>query len=270
MCAVGTVSAMTSTTPLPYDAIEHLRLDGTEFIRIVSQADPTVSVPHCGDWQLGDLAFHVAEVWHFWAEVVADTITDRTEIRDIAKLTRPDSHAAIITLLFDAHVRLCNALHAADASVQVWTWTGSNQPVAWVERRMVQETMVHLWDAGRTQGDDLGFDPIVCADGIDEWLTWFAAEERAEGEMKVGGTVHLHCTDDVLPDGAGEWFISAMKEPKATFTREHRKGDAAIRGEAQDILMWLWRRLTSRDASTLEIIGDDVVARRFQAFTDLT
>jgi len=261
---------MTSSAPLPFDAIEHLRLDGTEFIRIVSQGDPTLSVATCGDWRLDDLAFHVAETWHFWAEVVANAIADRTAIREVTTLVRPDDHAAVIDLLFDAHVRLCTALHDADPSLEVWTWTGANQPVAWVHRRMVHETMVHLWDAGRTQGDDLGFDPIVCADGIDEWLTWFAAEERAEGEMKVGGTVHLHCIDEALPDGAGEWYVSAMKEPKATFTREHRKGDAAIRGEAQDILMWLWRRLTSRDASTLEIIGDEVVARRFQAFTDLT
>jgi hypothetical protein len=29
--------------------------------------------------------------------------------------------------------------------------------------------------------------------------------------------------------------------------------------------MWLWRR-----SSNIEITGDEVVARRFQAFTDLT
>ncbi len=261
---------MNTPAPLPYDAIEHLRLDGTEFIRIVSQADPTLSVPNCGDWRLGDLAFHVAEAWHFWAEVVAGAMTDRTQIRDVAKLVRPDEHAAVVDLLFDAHVRLCTALHDADPALRVWTWTGANQPIAWVSRRMVLETMVHLWDAGLTQGYELEFDAVVAADGIEEWLTWFAALERAEGEMKVGGTVHLHCTDDELPAGAGEWFISSMKEPKATFTREHRKGDVAIRGQAHDILMWLWRRIDSRSESTLEFIGDEVVARRFQAFTDLT
>ena len=261
---------MNSPVLLPYDAIEHLRLDGTEFIRIASQADPTLAVASCGDWRLGDLAFHVAEAWHFWAEVVAGGMTDRTQIPDVAKLVRPDEHAGVIDLLFDAHVRLCTALHDSDPALQVWTWTGSNQPVAWVARRMVLETMVHLWDAGLTQGYELEFDAAVAADGIDEWLTWFAALERAEGEMKVGGTVHLHCTDDELPDGTGEWFISSMKEPKATFTREHRKGDVAIRGQAHDILMWLWRRIDARSESTLEFIGDEVVARRFQAFTDLT
>jgi uncharacterized protein (TIGR03083 family) len=261
---------MNTPAPLPYDAIEHLRLDGTEFIRIVSQADPTLSVPSCGDWRLGDLAFHVAGAWNFWAEVVAGGLNDRTQIHDVVKLVRPDEHAAVIDLLFDAHVRLCTALHDADPALRVWTWTGANQPIAWVARRMVHETMVHLWDAGLTQGYELEFDAVVAADGIEEWLTWFAALERAEGEMKVGGTVHLHCTDDELPDGAGEWFISSMKEPKATFTREHRKGDVAIRGQAHDIFMWLWRRIDSRSESTLEFIGDEVVARRFQAFTDLS
>lgn len=267
---VGTVSLMNSATPLPYDAIEHLRLDGTEFIRIASEADPTLSVASCDGWRLSDLAFHVAQTWRFWTEVVTGGISDRTQIRDITRLQQPDEHAAAVDLLLDAHVRLCQALDHADQGLQVWTWTGSTQPVAWVARRMVHETMVHLWDAGLAQGYELEFDAVVAADGIDEWLTWFAALERADGEMKVGGTVHLHCTDDDLPEGSGEWFVSAMKEPKATFTREHRKGDVAIRGQAHDILMWLWRRIDFRSNSSIEIIGDEVVARRFQAFTDLS
>ena len=256
---------MTTPGSLPYDAIEHIRLDGTEFIRLVSKADPTLSVPTCPGWDLGDLAFHVAHAWNFWAGVVSTGLTDRTGIRDLPELERPSDHAGVIDVLFDAHVRLCNALHASEASTHVWTWTGSTQPIAWVQRRMTHETMVHLWDAGQAIGLDFEFGAAVSADGIDEWLTWFAAEERAEGEMKVGGTVHLHCTDPELADGVGEWFISAMKEPKATFTREHRKGDAAIRGRAQDILMWLWRR-----GEEVDVIGDVVVARRFRAFTDLT
>lgn len=256
---------MTTPAPLPYDAIEHIRLDGTEFIRLMSDADPTLSVPACPDWRLNDLAIHVAHTWNHWAGVVSMQITDRNDIRNIAELKQPSDHAGVIDMLFDAHVRLCDALHEADDQAQVWTWTGSTQPIAWVARRMTQETMVHLWDAGQAIGLDFEFAPDAAADGIDEWLTWFAAGERAEGEMKAGGTVHLHCTDDELPDGSGEWFISAMKEPKATFTREHRKGDAAIRGSAQAILMWVWRR-----GDDVEVIGDEVVARRFRAFTDLT
>ena len=256
---------MTVSAALPYDAIEHIRLDGTELIRLVSDADPTLSVPHCPGWSLRELTFHVARGWNFWAGVLSAGITSRNNVREIPKIERSPDHARLVDALFDAHVRLCDALHATDASMQVWTWTGSTQRVPWVARRMTHETMVHLWDAGQAIGLDFEFAAEVAADGIDEWLTWFAAGERAEGEKKVGGTIKLSCTDAELLPGHGEWFVSAMKEPKATFIRANRKGDAAIRGTAQDILMWLWRR-----SSNIEITGDEVVARRFQAFTDLT
>ncbi len=126
---------------------------------------------------------------------------------------------------------------------------------------------MHRFDAAHAVGDTYEVPTVVAADGIDEFLMWFAGTERREGEMKPGGTVHLHCTDTTEADIAGgEWFVSSLKEPICTFTREHRKGDAAVRGRAHDILMWLWRR--SDDG--IEIIGDEVVARRFRAYTDLT
>ena len=256
---------MTVSAALPYDATEQIRLDGTELIRLVSNADPTLSVPQCPGWSLSELTFHVARGWNYWAGVLSAGITSRNDVREIPEIERSPDHARLVDALFDAHVRLCDALHATDASMQVWTWTGSTQRVPWVARRMTHETMVHLWDAGQAIGLDFEFPAEVAADGIDEWLTWFAAAERAEGEKKVGGTVKLKCTDSKLLPGHHEWFVSAMKEPKATFTRANRKGDVAIRGPAQDILMWLWRR-----SSNIEITGDEVVARRFQAFTDLT
>ena len=256
---------MTEPAPLLYDALDHIRVDGTEFLRLVSDADLTTSVSACPGWRLGDLVHHVGEVWNFWASIVSEGITDRNDVRNVAAPARPETDAELVASAFKSHVRLCEALHAADLDQKVWTWTGAPQPTAWVRRRMAQETLTHLWDAGVALGFEIDFPSAISADGIDEFLMWFAASDRREGEMKVGGTVHLHCTDDDLPEGAGEWFIAAMKEPAAIFTREHRKGDVAIRGRAQDILMWLWRR----DDEGLEMIGDKVVARRFRAFSEL-
>ena len=51
----------------------------------------------------------------------------------------------------------------------------------------------------------------------------------------------------------------------ATFTREHAKGDAAIRGRSADLLLWLWKR----EAGRIEILGDAAVADRFRNYTDL-
>ncbi|MDG2039113.1 MAG: hypothetical protein P8J30_01360, partial [Ilumatobacter sp.] len=164
------------------------------------------------------------------------------------------------------HNELFSALVDAGTDQEVWTWTGANRDTAWVRRRVVQETAVHRFDAASAVSDPYKVPRAIAADGIDEFLMWFAGTERREGEMKPGGTVHLHCTDTSETDvAAGEWFVSSLKEPNCTFTREHRKGDAAIRGRAHDILMWLWRR---SDAG-IEIIGNDVVARRFRAYTNL-
>jgi hypothetical protein len=59
--------------------------------------------------------------------------------------------------------------------------------------------------------------------------------------------------------------VSRLDESGIEFSREHAKGDAAVRGRAHDLLMWLWRR----DASGVEILGDVDVAQRFRAFPSL-
>jgi uncharacterized protein (TIGR03083 family) len=167
-----------------------------------------------------------------------------------------------------------SALLSVSDDTEVWTWTGSNQPEVWVERRMTQETAVHRWDASNAVGLPYEIPTAVAADGIDEFLTWFAARRPTEGAVRVGGTVHLHCTDtdaDII-EGAdrrsaahGEWMVQRLDESGIEFTREHAKGDAAVRGRANDLLLWLWRR----DAGPVEILGDASVAERFRAFPAL-
>jgi uncharacterized protein (TIGR03083 family) len=254
-----------SVTDLPFDAIETLRTDGVGFIDLVAAHDPTTTIPTCPGWTLDDLAYHQGEVWHFWGRVVSSGITQRGQLRTIQQVARPRGDM-VIDWLAATHNELFSALVDAGVEREVWTWTGANRTTAWVRRRMVHEAAVHRFDAANAVGGPYYVPTVVAADGIDEFLTWFLGSERREGAMKVGGTVHLHCTDTTVDDVAGgEWFISSVKEPTATFTREHRKGDAAVRGRAHDLLMWLWRR--SDDG--VEIIGDDVVARRFRAYTEL-
>jgi uncharacterized protein (TIGR03083 family) len=133
---------------------------------------------------------------------------------------------------------------------------------------MTQETAVHRWDAANAVGIPYEIPVAVAADGIDEFLTWFAARRVADGAVAVGGSVHLHCTDtgaDTQPSVNGEWLVSRLDESGIEFSREHAKGDAAVRGRAHDLLMWLWRR----DASGVEILGDVDVAQRFRAFPSL-
>ena len=74
--------------------------------------------------------------------------------------------------------------------------------------------------------------------------------------------MHLHCTDV-----AGEWTVRPNDAGGFDVTREHAKGDCAIRGAASDILLALWRRRAAVDASTWS--ATPTSPRRFVARTSL-
>jgi uncharacterized protein (TIGR03083 family) len=262
-----------SSSGLPYDALAHLRTDGVQFLQIVTDHELGIQVPSCPGWNLGDLAWHLGNVWNRWGRIVSEGITTADGLAAIEQPPRP-ADELLVDWASVAHTSVFSALTRAGDDVEVWTWTGANQPVAWVERRMAQETAVHRWDAANAVGLPYDIPTPVAADGIDEFLTWFAARRVSDAASPVGGTVHLHCTDthSEVSEGsddraavAGEWLVSRLDESGIDVTREHAKGDAAIRGRACDLLLWLWRR----DAGPVEILGDAGVAERFRAFPAL-
>ena len=66
---------------------------------------------------------------------------------------------------------------------------------------------------------------------------------RSPGDGRV---VHLHATD-----AAGEWLVR-FDEGSVVVERGHAKGDAAVRGAAADLLLWMWGRLP---LERLELFG---------------
>ena len=261
------------TPPLPYDAISHLRTDAVRLVEIITDHGFDHDVPSCPGWTLRDLAWHVGGVWNFWGRVVAEGVTSVDVLRSWEESPRP-SDAFLVDWVMAAHTSLFSALADAEPDQEVWTWTGANRDARWVERRMTQETSVHRWDASNAVALPYDIPVAVAADGVDEYLTWFAGRGATADATPVGGTVHLHCTDTAahVAEGAddrsavgGEWFVSDLTPAGATFTREHRKGDVAIRGRAADLVLWLWKRYHG----SVEILGDAGMAERFRSYTDL-
>lgn len=253
---------------LPYDATELLQTNGITFIDLVRDHDHATPVPSCPGWDLADLAYHQGEVWDFWMNVVARGITEVAELRALDDPPRTEGDL-LIDWLATTHNGMYSALVGSPPDRAVWTWTGADRDAEWVRRRMAQESAIHLWDAANAVGYPYEVPTSVAADGIDEFLQYFLGRRRVEGAPDVGGTVHLHCTDTTADDVAGgEWFVDEVSDGARSFTREHRKGDAAVRGSAHDLLLWLWRR-DQPDADGVEVIGDADVAARFRDFTDL-
>ncbi|MGI8754645.1 MAG: maleylpyruvate isomerase N-terminal domain-containing protein [Acidimicrobiales bacterium] len=152
---------------------------------------------------------------------------------------------------------------AVDPSAPVAHFAGA-ATVAWWMRRQAQEVSVHRVDAqdavhaaGGPAPDDLAADGA--ADGMAEWATFFLPRWSGRaGPVPAdlfGRSLHLHGTDDPTPAGGAEWFITLGAEIEVHAT--HAKGDVALRGPAQDLLLTLWRR---RPLAALDVIGDPTVA----------
>lgn len=236
------------------DLLAALERDGRALIASCTAAAPGTIVEACPAWTVDDLLWHVTEVHHFWRSIVAVRAGDPKEV---VRPTRPADPAALPELAQRELVELLATLSSTDPATEVWTWS-SQHDVAFVVRRMAQETAVHRWDADRAAGLDVAIDAELASDGIDEFLEHFIHDPNADAHLD--GSVHIHCTDV-----AGEWTTRLVDGALIT-TREHAKGDCALRGSAGRILLALWRR---RPLDEVDVVGDAAVAAQFVAYTNL-
>jgi uncharacterized protein (TIGR03083 family) len=230
--------------------------DGTAFLASCSRIPGGERILSCPEWDADDLLWHLAEVHHFWRRIVE---LEAQTYDAVAGLVRPA--AAELPELYHRNLEaLLSVLRTADPEAAVWTWA-SQMDVRFIVRRLAQETAMHRWDADATAGaagSKPALDASLASDGIDEFLEHFI--DRPAGGARLVGSVHIHCTDV-----AGEW-LTVSTEAGLRTTREHAKGDAAIRGTASDLLLALWRRIPS---SELEIIGNRDVAEQLLAYAQL-
>jgi uncharacterized protein (TIGR03083 family) len=244
---------------VPMDRDHYLasyRRDSRALLDAIATAGPDAVVPDCPGWTAADLAWHVADVWEWWGIIVRDRVTDP---HAVVQTTRPATFEEVFAVAEHWAGELDRVLTDTDPATPHWTWT-ADKTTGFVVRRMAQETAVHRLDAERAAGRTHVIDPELASDGVDEFL--FAFLKRvADDAAPLAGSVHLHCTDV-----AGEWLVVDDGAGGYVVTREHAKGDAAIRGTANDLLLVLWRRLP---LDAVEVIGDRAVAERFIARSDL-
>ncbi|CAN5606024.1 maleylpyruvate isomerase family mycothiol-dependent enzyme [soil metagenome] len=210
-------------------------------------------VPSCPEWNMSDLLGHMGEVQRFWNEMADRALTDPRASGD----HDPPAGVDLIEWFTEAPQLLLGTLRDADLEQPMWSWSPVKK-VGFVPRRMAQETAVHRWDAQNAVGNPSDIDEDLAVDGIDELLfVWLPTE--APLKDPPGSSVHIHTTD-----ADGEWLAILDEQP--VVTREHAKGDVALRGPASDVLLYLWGRM---EPTSLEIHGDAAVLDHFRSVFDL-
>lgn len=207
----------------------------------VARRDLDAVVASCPGWRTRDLVAHVAQGWQYFGLIVSEASTSPPSFEGLAAL--PDDDDRLLEAAADALTTIGTALDAADPSTPVWTWTDADT-MAFYARRVLNETVVHRVDAEAALGDRSPLDPDLAIDGVDELFTVLAPMTSAP---RPAGSLHLHRTD-----GEGE-FLLVVDDGEIRVTREHAKGDAALRAGGEDLLLVMYRR---RDLEGLEIFGD--------------
>ncbi|HXH59226.1 maleylpyruvate isomerase family mycothiol-dependent enzyme [Iamia sp.] len=221
------------------------------------------AVPSCPGWSVERLVGHLGRV-HVWAAAFLAAGPDGGEV-DAGP--RPPKGEAVLAWYREALDGLLAQLDRQDPAAPTTSFAGPSTAAFWF-RRQAHEIAMHRWDAqdAITPGGAIPFRTPAAVDGIDEWLDVFVPRvlDAAGGPPSelIGATLHLHCTDDGLAAGTGEWLIR-LTEAGAEITRAHAKGDAAVRGEASDILLAVWHRVP---LDGLDVVGD---VTRAQAILDL-
>lgn len=226
-------------TSVLIDAVE----DNGELLLAAAGTNLDASVAACPGWDLAALVTHVGQV-HGWVAGVVNANSADQPSHGFPEAPARDDVLAWQSERLD---ELLAALRSHDPADPAWTW-GAEKNVGWFARRMAHETLVHRLDAELAVGHRTAIDSDLASDGVDELIE--VGLQRSSNPNKEfsypAGSLHLHRTD-----GEGEWLLR-VDDGALVVTREHAKGDVAVRGSGPALLSYLW----GRGADDVEVFGD--------------
>jgi uncharacterized protein (TIGR03083 family) len=228
------------------------------FAGLFRSVDQSKQVPTCPGWTLNQLLRPVGRGDRWAAQIVRDRLDDFLDPRAVEGGKPPPDPADAISWLHGGAQRLVDAVELSGVETTVWTFLGT-RPANWWIRRRLHETAVHRADAAIATGSEFTLDADIAADGITEWLERVAIQAGSEGAplpLEDGNTLHLHATDPGLGD-TGEWTVG-VDAGAITWSHEHGKGSAALRGGATELLLAMVRRVSLADTG-IQLFGDDSV-----------
>ena len=231
--------------------LDHLLADSDRFAAVLESGPLDVPVAACPGWDLSRLAEHLGQI-HRWARFCAVNARPPDAVESAAlESFRPERAA---DWLRSGAAALADTLRTLDPDAPTWHPFPAERVARVWPRRQAHETSVHRWDAERAVGEPAPIDPDFASDGIDEYFEIAIPRLVVREAITLPtGSLHVHCTDV-----DGEWLMSSDADGAYRMVREHQKGDAALRGPAEAILLRLWGRAGDR-AAELSPVGDAAV-----------
>jgi uncharacterized protein (TIGR03083 family) len=258
---VNAVNSAPDPEPARRWYIAHVQADGERFAAAVRRGPLDAPVAACPGWDVGALTAHMGQV-HRWARHAAANSAPPESFDAFAPPPGLDAEGLAAWLELGV-AELVDVLRTIDLDGPTWHPFPIPRVGRVWPRRQAQEISVHRWDAEQAVGiTPAPIEPDLASDGIDEYLELIVPRlVKREGAALPTGSLHIHCTDT-----HGEWLIAT--DPEYTVVRAHQKGDAALRGPAEAVLLRLWNRESSR-LGELSPVGDESVLDAWMSLTGL-
>lgn len=234
------------------DYIAALRSNATALADAARGTAMDAPVPSCPEWTVHALLKHIGG-HHRWVRGNLDrTPEDGMHPFDDYEPAPDDRRAA--DWVAEGADALADRLAEVGPDQRCWTWVPELATTGFWARRTANETAVHRWDMQNAAGAPDPVDADHAVDAVDEYfgVMGVIGGDRLRGE---GETIHWHCTDT-----DGEWLVRLAPDGLEV-SREHAKGDLALRGPASDLLLVTIGRAP---ASTVEVLGNAALAERWQ------
>ena len=230
---------------------EAIRREGRALHAAAGAAGVDAPVPSCPEWRVADLLAHVGRL-HRWIAGILEGGGDHPS--DHWSDAGPPPEAERLAWFAGGVELVTDTLLQAEPSTPAWSWTDDATAGFWA-RRQANETAVHRWDAQSAARTTEPIERDLAVDGIDEFFAlipfWRGASQLPGG----GESIHLHATD-----GEGEWLVR-LGTDGLVVSREHAKGDVALRAPASQLLLFLYGRAGTDGA---EVFGDATLLDRWQ------
>ncbi|NMM17931.1 MAG: maleylpyruvate isomerase family mycothiol-dependent enzyme [Cellulomonas sp.] len=201
------------------------------FWATISDVDPATAVPWCGDWRVSDLVEHLARVHH---RAAAKARSMREKPLGPGPFVLDDLYRECAAELRDTLVEL-----GPDAIGSTLLGRG---PASFWRRRLLHETLVHLWDLRTAGGLRLDARPEVWADTVEEVVTVMQPRQVSRGRMpRLPSAIELAASDVDRT-----WRLDTADDGPAV---------VQVRAPASVLALMLWGRIPPDDAE-VEVSGD--------------
>ena len=238
-------------------------MDATEYFKMVRELSGSFAetaadnldteIAHLDNWKVADLVAHLGGVY---AYATRNAQAESTEPTPPQPKSQPPEGGDLMDWFAKRREVLLKTLDETPLDQACWTHAGM-QTAEWWRRRMTHESTIHLWDLRAGIGEPQPIESDRATDGVNEFLHMNKAVNAIrQRHVYPAGSLHLHRTD-----GPGEWMVQrGSSETELSITTEHGKGDAAVRGPASELQLWVW----GRPVTDIEIFGDSAVAEAWR------